>query len=148
MTFAEDVSRRIAANLATAEQLSAQSGSVAAQLAQLTGRATSARREVTVEVDHRGIVSDLVLSEAATALGIAGLRSMVFTVTQNAIADLRAQARPIQAQLVVDPAEIVYQNVAFSELDELLSQFTGKPTQTQPPSRASWSPPQSGWLPR
>lgn len=148
MTFDEDLGRRVADNLAVAERLSAQSASVAAQLAELTGRATSARREVTVEVDHRGIISDLVLSDAATALGPAGLRSMVFTVTQNAIADLRAQARPIQAQLVADPADLVYQNDVFSEIDELLSQFTGKPTQSPPSSTSSWKPPQSGWLPR
>jgi DNA-binding protein YbaB len=85
--------------LAAALQQSAQAQEVAARVAELRGTARTPDGAVQVDVDHRGFVLDVRLTERAKELGTDGLAQAVLTTTREAIADVQRQAAPLQATL-------------------------------------------------
>jgi DNA-binding protein YbaB len=85
--------------LAAALQQSAQAQQVAARVAELRGTARTPDGAVQVDVDHRGFVLDVRLTEQAKERGTDGLAQAVLATTHDAIADVQRQAAPIQAAL-------------------------------------------------
>jgi len=79
---------------------------VAERIAELTGDATSDDGTVRVVVDHHGFVQQVVLADRAREHGAEGLGALVVAVTQAAIADLRAQAAPLQAEVAAPPVDL------------------------------------------
>ena len=121
----DDVSRRIAENLAAAQVISDQAKQVVAQLNDVTGTARSERGEVVATVDHRGILKDIVFAPSAMSLPPATVARMITETTSAAIEDVRQQAQPIRAQLVVDPRSITSQDDIVGQLEDLLFGRTG-----------------------
>lgn len=96
---ANDVFARITANLETARAMSARAEEIAADLSKLVGRARSSQGEVTVTVDHRGILTSVQFSDAAREKPVDSLGSLVIATTEAAIADVQRQAEPIRASI-------------------------------------------------
>jgi DNA-binding protein YbaB len=108
----------LGADLQAALLMSQQATAIAAQMQELTGVARSANDAVEVTVDHHGFVTGIRFGHGATSNGVDKLGAQVLAATSRAIADLQEKARPIRAQLTVDPAEILARNERRDDLNE------------------------------
>lgn len=110
----------IETRLAEAEELSRRSQEVAARVALLHGSAHNADGSVRVVVEHHGFVEQVLLTDRARDLGADGLSAAVLTVTQEAIADLQAQAAPLLAQLAPSAPVDLADTSLLDDLDAVL----------------------------
>ncbi|GAA3809405.1 YbaB/EbfC family nucleoid-associated protein [Cellulomonas soli] len=119
MSEAERLHRRAATTFAEGLAAAAQAAQVQAQVATLSGHGTDERRTARVRVDHRGLLVAVQLSPDATADGTDALRSAVLSAYAEAIADVRAQAQPLQATLTA-PAVDLSETSLLDDFDALL----------------------------
>lgn len=106
-------------NLESALAKQVEASEVLAQISAIVGRGSS-RTGVRTSVDHRGLVTDVVLSERAVDLPLDELRAEVLSSVEEARADVRHQAAPLQAQLVTDPRPLEDQTEVLDALDRLV----------------------------
>lgn len=99
---------------------------VLAQIAAIVGRGTS-RTGIRSAVDHRGLVTDLALSERSLELDLDDLRAEVLASVDAARTDVRVQAAPLQAVLVTDPRPLEEQTDVLDALDRLVRGDTAPP---------------------
>lgn len=106
-------------NLESALAKQVEAGEVLAEISRIVGNGSS-RTGVRTSVDHRGLVTDVVLSERAVDLPLDELRTEVLSSIEAARADVRYQAAPLQALLVTDPRPLEDQTEVLDALDALV----------------------------
>lgn len=90
---------QVESTLEAAFAAAARAAEVTEQVSRLVGQGTDPQQVVRVRVDHRGLLSDVQVTAAATQDGTDGLRTAVLAAYRAAVADVQEQAAPIQAQL-------------------------------------------------
>lgn len=126
-------------NLESALETQVAAHEVLAQISQIVGRGTS-RTGVRASVDHRGLVTDVALSERSVGLGLDEMRAEVLESVEAARADVQHQAAPLQAQLVTDPRPIEQQTEVLDALDRLVRGSTAPPRDDRPNGSARPTP--------
>ncbi len=124
MSDAERLRQLVEKSLQQAAEVSARAQGIAGELARLTGTGRSADGGVRVVVDHRGIVTDLEIAPVALRDGVGQARADVLEATEAALADLREQAAPLQAQLLL-PDDPLGDTDVLDAYDRLLTGETG-----------------------
>jgi hypothetical protein len=132
-------------NLESALETQVAAHEVLAQISQIVGRGTS-RTGVRASVDHRGLVTDVALSERSVGLGLDEMRAEVLESVEAARTDVQVQAAPLQAQLVADPRPLEEQTDVLDALDRLVRGGTARPGAGRPaaPSHPAPTDPTTG----
>ncbi len=124
MSDVERLQRLVDESLAQAAEVSARAHEVARDLAGLTGTGRSSDGGARVVVDHRGIVTDVEIAPVALRDGVGQARADVLQATEAALADLREQAAPLQARLLL-PDDPLGDTDVLDAYDRLLTGETG-----------------------
>jgi DNA-binding protein YbaB len=117
--------QQIEAQLDAALRQSARADEVAAAVARLRGTARTADGAVQVDVDHRGFVTDVRLTERAKEHGVEEMSHLVTTTAQEAVADVRRQAAHLQETLVGPPVDL-FDTTVLDAYEDILR---GTPTE-------------------
>ncbi|MEP7766164.1 hypothetical protein [Sanguibacter sp. 25GB23B1] len=126
-------------NLESALETQVAAHEVLAQISQIVGRGTS-RTGVRASVDHRGLVTDVALSERCVGLGLDEMRAEVLESVEAARSDVQLQAAPLQAQLQSDPRPLEQQTDVLDALDRLVRGSTDHPGAGRPAAPSSPPP--------